>query len=272
MLSKVEISTEQGSTLELPLEAINGYLVKDIEGLDPVKATLVSSSFALMDGEQYQSSRRESRNILMKLGLEEAYSPLTTRELRLQLYRFLMPKSQVRLRFFLTDGPTVDIYGRVESFDSTSFTKEPEAVISLVCHQPDFYSPIPVITSGSTVSDSTENFINYEGSVESGIILTVMPDRDLTSFVVHHRPPDGKMRTLEFSEPLVAGDILRVSTVSGSKYARLTRNALEESILYGISPYSAWIQLFPGSNALRVFSEGAPVPYTIEYTTKFGAI
>jgi Phage tail protein. len=272
MLHKVEISTEQGLTLELPLESLSGYVVKDIEGLDPVKATLVSSSFAMMDGEQYQSSRRESRNILLKLGLESDYSTLTNRELRLQLYKFLMPKSHVRLRFFIEDAPTVDIYGRVESFDSTSFTKEPEAVISLVCHQPDFYSPTPVVIEGLTVSDSTELMVNYEGTVESGLILTVRPDRDLSGFVMHHRPPDGKMRTLEFSEPLAAGDILKLSTVTGGKFARRTREAIEESVLYGVSPYSAWIQLFPGLNALRMFSEGAPVPYTVEYTTKFGGI
>jgi hypothetical protein len=273
MLTKVEISTDQGTTLELPLQdPSTGYLVKSIEGLDPVKATIVSSSFALMDGEQYQSSRRESRNILMKLGLEANYITETTRDLRKRLYSFLMPKSHVRLRFFVEEEPTVEIYGRVESFESPSFTKDPEATISLICHQPDFYNPVSVVLEGDTVADISEFLVSYEGTVESGVVITLTVDRDLADFTVYHRPSDGVTRVLEFVEPLIAGDILKISTISGAKYATRTRAGLTESVLYGVSPYSNWINLFPGPNNLRVYAEGAPVPYTIEYTDKFGGI
>lgn len=277
MLTKVEISTDQGATLELLLgDPSNGYLVKEIEGLDPVKATIVSSSRATMDGEQYQSSRRESRNILLKLGLDADQTTETVRTLRKRLYSYLMPKSNVRLRFHVEEGDgddlIVDIYARVESFDSPSFTKEPEATISLICHQPDFYVPTPVVLSGMTVADSTEFIIDYEGSVETGILISMLLERDLSEFVVHHRPADGSNRSLQFSEPLLAGDILDISTVSGQKGAIRTRGGLPESVLYGVSPYSNWITLFPGPNAIRVYSEGAPVPFLIEYTTKIGAI
>lgn len=273
MLYKVEISTEQGTTLELPLQdQSNGYLVKDIQGLDPVKATIVSSSFALMDGEQYQSSRRESRNILLKLGLEANYTTTTVRELKARLYSFLMPKTLVKLRFFIEDEPTVEIYGRVESFEAPSFTKEPEATISLICHQPDFYIPEPAIFEGLSVSDTSEFLIDYDGTVETGIQFKISPSRDLSSFTIYHRPHDGKIRTLEFSEALIADDVLKINTTAGSKGVYRTRAGLDVSVLYGVSPYSNWINLMTGPNYLRVFAEGEPVPYSLEYTTKLGGI
>lgn len=274
MLYKVEISTEQGATLELPLkDQSNGYLVKDIQGLDPVKATIVSSSFALIDGEQYQSSRRESRNILLKLGLEANYTTNTVRELKARLYSFLMPKSRVLLRFFVEDEPTVEIYGRVESFESPSFTQTPEANISLICHQPDFYIPEPVVINGLTSAEINSEFlIEYYGTVETGLRFTLNANNSVDDFTISHRPSDGMTRTLEFIEPLIRDDVLEINTNSGNKRVYRTRAGAAESILYGVSPYSNWITLMPGPNYLRVDSERVNVPFTIEYTTKLGGI
>ena len=71
LLKTLKVTNSRGFTLDLPLEDISGgFIVKGIEGLGPVKATLVSSSFANMDGEQYHSSRRKARNLIVKLGLD----------------------------------------------------------------------------------------------------------------------------------------------------------------------------------------------------------
>ena len=274
MLYKVEVITEQGATLELPLtDQFNGYLVKDVQGLDPVKATMVSSSFALMDGEQYQSSRRESRNILLKLGLEANYTTNTVRQLKARLYSFLMPKSLVLLRFFIEDEPTVEIYGRVESFEAPSFTQSPEETISLICHQPDFYIPDPVVIEGFTSADIGNEFlIEYSGTVETGIQFVMNVTNWTGDFDIIHRPSDGKTRTLEYDQPLLLGDVLEINTSAGSKRVYRTREGVSESLLYAISPYSNWITLMPGPNYLRVNSERVGVPFTITYTTKLGGI
>ncbi len=99
MLVSLEVITRQFQSLLLPLnEVLNGFAVESIEGLEPVKATLVSSSFAQIDGAQYHSSRREPRNIKLKMGLEPDYVTDSVRDLRHRLYGFLMPKSEVTLR------------------------------------------------------------------------------------------------------------------------------------------------------------------------------
>lgn len=273
MLNKVEVRTDQGNLMTLSLtNPTNGYIVKNIDGLDPVKATMVSSSFAGLEGEQYQSSRRDKRNIVFKLGLEPDYSVNAVRDLRNGLYSFFMPKINVYLRFYMEGLTPFDIVGKVESLDSPLFTKDPEATISILCFDSDFYNPTPVSVSGSTVSTSSTTGISYAGSIETGITLTMNINRSLSEFIVYNTPADNIMQQLSFSSSLVNGDILKISTTPGSKSVRLTRGTSTTSVLYGVSPQSSWISLEPGVNQFRVYAAGAAIPYTIEYTNKYGGL
>lgn len=272
MLELVEVSTKQGKTLSLPLRGANGYLIQDIEGLDPVKASLVSTSFAQVDGEQYQASRREARNIVFKMGLDVSQAYGSVAFLRKRLSSFFPLKAEIKLRFISDEGLTVDIYGIVESFVSPLFSKEPDATISVMCHKPDFVEEGTTTVSGVTTLAPSEWVIPYSGDVETGIILRVMVDRNLWGFTVAHRSSEDKLSSLEFEAELVAGDVVTISTIPGSKGATLTRSSHDSSILYGISPYSNWISLFPGDNHIGIIAEGAGVPYTIEYTTRHGGL
>ena len=276
MLEKVEVLTEQGVLLTLPLQDISqGYSVQNVDGLDPVKAIIVSSTFGQMDGEQYQSARREKRNIILTLGYEPDYVSGTMQDLRKKLYAFFMPKSRVLLRFFQTGEPVVQIYGRVESFDSPKFVKEPLAVISIINFDPDFYNPTPVLLTGNTTPSTIETTHSYPGSVETGILFRLMVNRaNLTEFTIYHRPPDDTLRSLDFATatPLQIGDVISISTIPGNKFVTLTRGGVDTSFLFGVSPQSNWISLFPGDNKLRIYTEGAGIPYQIEYTTKYGGL
>lgn len=273
MLTTVEVRNEQGSVLTLPLRDVSaGYLIKEIEGLNPVKATIVSSDFALMDGARYQSSRREPRNIVMKLGFAPDYVLGTVQELRSRLYGYFMPKSSVNLSFLTNNNPTVDIPGRIESFETALFTQDPEVIVSIMCFNPDFFEPDPVIVAGSTVSDGTLMVIDYLGSVETGIIFRMAVDRVLTEFTLYSSLPDGSLSTFEFAAALTTGDALTLNMLPGSKAASLMRAGVSSSVLYGVAPFANWIKLYPGVNNIRVYSGGAAVPFTIEYTNKFGGL
>lgn len=272
MLTKVEVFTAHGQTLVLPLEySNNGYLIQDIEGLDPVKAVVVSSNFAGQDGEQYQTSRREARNIVFKLELKRGAAE-SVRDLRTRLYSIFSPKSTIRLRFHDDEDGMVDISGVVESCFAPLFVQEPVATISVLCHKPDFYVPTPKFVAGSTVSDSTEIMINYTGSIETGIKFLLDITQDMSEFTIYHRLPDNSLRSLEFNEPLLAGDKLEINTNAGEKSAVLIRAGSHSSVLYGIAPVSHFITLFPGTNYIRVYSEAIPSPFVIEYTDKVGGL
>lgn len=275
MLTHVEVRSDYGTVLTLPMQDItDGFIVEEIEGLDPVPATLVSSSFAQLDGEQFQSAKREKRVLLFKLALAPDFVNMTVQDLRNILYRFFMPKTRVRLRFFSLDHPTVDIEGRVEKFVAPKFQEEPTAGITIVCFNSDFVDLSSVVIPGSSTAGATEVTHNYLGTVETGFLFTLNPNRNVTDFTLYNRAASDELMALDFeiATPIGVGDKLEISTTPGNKYAQVTRGTTVSSILYGVSPRSNWVQLQPGLNRLRVFAEGAAVPYTIAYTPKYGGL
>lgn len=274
MLIEVAVLTRRGQTLTMPLaDDSQGIRVEEIEGLDPVKATLVSTSFANMDGEQHHSSRREARDIKITLGLLPGVSAASVRDIRNYLYGFFMPKSVVTLRFTMSDGLKVDIVTHVEDFGGAMFTDEPKAVIDLRCFDPDFYVPEPVRISSSTTMSTNQTPIDYKGTVETGAQIVMPINRPINAFEIYHRPPDGVLRTMGFQAPMQAGDVLTITTVPGQKSVMVNRVGVGIiSLLYGLSPQSPWLEIQPGLNDFQIYAEGAAIPYTIEYTTKYGGL
>lgn len=274
MFYKVDIRTRSGTLLTLSLEDLSsGFLIKDIAGIDPVDAEIVTSSFAQLDGVQYQASSRGARNIVFKLGYEPDFVNTTVASLRAKLYTFLMPKSFVRMRFYDDLGRTVDTSGYVESFDSPLFAQDPEATISIMCTDPDFIDINGSQFTGTSTSGSTWASLNYEGTVEIGFILSVMVNRTINKFSLKRQLTDGTINTLDLVAPnnLLSGDIVVISTVPGSKYARLKRGSTDSSLLYAVSPQSTWPYLVPGLNLMRVEVSGG-IPYTIDYVKRYGGL
>lgn len=274
MLTGVEVRTIQDNVLALSLDdPTSGFIIEEIDGLDPVKANVVSSSFATMDGEQYQSSRRSLRNIVMKLGLEPDWSTGSVRQLRNRLYDFFMPKSSVSLSFLSDDDdPNVDISGIVESFDAPLFTQDPTVSVSILCFDPDFYDPNILTYNGGTVATVDNIALTYTGTIEAGFIFSLMVNRPISDFTIYNIPPDGVERNMGFVASLVAGDVLEVCTIPGNKYVTLHRAGSDYSLLYSLSAFADWIQLFPGDNLFRVATSGATIPYTLQFLNKYGGL
>lgn len=273
MIELVEVRTVTGDLLSLPLEDVEtGLLVVDIDGLDPVEVTISSSEFASMDGAQYQSSRRATRDITFKFRMEPDYLLETVRDLRKKLYDYFMPKSSVDLRFYLADGLIVDISGRVKNFSAPLFTSDPQATIVIECFNPDFSENSPVEISGETVSSTANTAIDYPGTVQTGFVFTMNVNRSLSEFSLYLQTPDDTISTIDFAANLEDGDVLTISTVRGDKYVKLNRAGVENSLLYGMSSQSTWPFLMPGENEIRVYSEGDPIPYTVTYTSRYGGL
>ncbi len=107
------------------------------------------------------------------------------------------------------------------------FTQEPTVELSILCFDPDFYDPIPVILSGNTTgsASSPETPVLYEGTVDTGIVFKLMPQRLIYEVTIFHRPPNDDLRSLEVDYTLNAGDVLTVTTISGKKSVILTISA-----------------------------------------------
>lgn len=272
MLESIEIRNSQNQSLVLPLwDPENGYFVTEVEGLDPVRANMVTSNVATVDGDQYQSSRRDKRNVILKLGIESVQDK-SVRDLRNSLYAFLMPKTEVNLRFFDTEAIPVGIQGRVETFTAPLFTREPHADVSILCFNPDFQAVDSTVFNGETTSSFEENDLFYDGSVSTGFQFQMDFQRSVDAFVIYQTGGDNILRTMEINYPFVSGDVVKIGTTPGNKSVILNRGGVDQSILYSKSQGSVWGELTPGSNRVRVYAEGAAIDYSITYKSRFGGL
>lgn len=277
-IDKVEVTNSQGNLLTLSMEDIsNGYIIEDIGGLGPVKATIVSSSFATMDGQQEQASSRDIRNITIQLGYVPDFTiDQTVRTLRSRLYQFFMTKMKINLVFYMTDGLVVEIEGRVETCEPAIFTREPQMDISIVCFNPDLVDPTPVsMHDVFTTTDTEGSPVVVAGSVETGLTsLTftapiALPD----GFTIYHTTPAGDLRTMVVSAPLELNDVVNICTIKGQKSITVTRTGTTSSLMYAVSPLSTWVLLEPGENQLYLSaSETDPAPVLIDFHNRYGGL
>lgn len=273
MLNKVEITNSRGNVLSLPIEEDDGpYQVASIEGLEPIKATLVSTSYAGTDGENFQSAKLPARNIKFQIDLDPDFDPKTYTDLRRDLYRFLMPKFQITMRFYLTSGLFLDIIGIVEEFNSPLFEEDPTVSISVMCYQPDFIDARMITVEGNTVASLINTEIDYPGTVQSGTVLTLHVNRAVSGFTIYNSDEGGNLYQLDFTGDLISGDELVVSSLRGNKGITLTRATVSSSFLYGRSPQSSWIEFMEGLNQFRVYAIGDPIPYDLTYVVRYGGL
>lgn len=279
MISQVVVTNAAGSVLTFDLYDVNnGYALEKVEGLDPVKATIVSSSYASLDGGAFQNAKNDPRNIKLTIGLEPNYTDQTVQSLRQGLYAFLMPKSKVSLQFYddLTGLNSADIVGYVESFEGPLFTDVPEVNISILCFDPDFVAHDETVFSSNSSADGTTYVtLTYDGTVDSGFVFKLDVNRTLAELTIKRLAPDGtyKIMTFAFSTNLVSGDDLYVSTIPGNKYVEKEVAGVRAPILYSLSRQSEWITLEPGANQINVdTAAGASIPYTITYNDRFGGL
>lgn len=273
MLTEVQATSAQGSLLSLPLgEVTSGIYIKEIEGLDPVKATIVTSNFPNSTGETYQASKREARDIKLKLGLEPDYISEEPKDVRRRLYQFFMPRTMVDLKITDSDNLVVDISGMIESFEAPLFVQEPEALVTIRCFDSDFVNEDLVSINGNSVSNTLDTTIEYEGSVETGFEFYFLLNRNLDAFSIYNTMPNGQFRQMDISWPLLNGDQVNVITTPGDKRIQLVRSGVTSSLLYAKSPQSSWIDLYPGTNLFRVYATGAAIPYSLYYSNRYGGL
>lgn len=278
MLTMVEITNYSGGILRLPIQdASAGYVVRDVEGLSPVKATLTSSTMAQEDGAQPQHAARTTRNILLKIGLESDYVTNDVQSLRSSLYDYFMPKANIKIGVYLDNALYAITFGQVESFDNVLFSADPEVDISVICYDPDFYAPSAISLNMNTSADTNATTISYNGSSDAGVLFKLNVNATITSggnISIYNTQPDGTIQVISISNlpTMISGDVLTVNTVPGAKAVTLTRAGAVYSLLSYMDPASNWIILTKGDNSFRAFYSGTPIPCTVAYTTKYGAI
>lgn len=278
MLERVDFITSHGQELSLTIGDVStGIIITEIAGLDPAKATLVSTSFAQRDGTVHQAARRESRDIIVRMALDSRFSGTSVSELRRLLYSTFMSKTQIRITFHSSDMSLVTIDGIVEDVVSPRFTKEPTFAMQVRCDNPDFIDPIPVVGSGEAYSSSMiMKTVDYQGTVESGLEFEIDIDGvgEAVGFTIQQKTPSGAVKNLAFNAQIQSLDTIVINTHPGQKSVIRQRAGSPTSILYGIDPQSHWPILEPGVNEIGIRVSGGTYQsyYEYKYHTRYGAL
>lgn len=275
MIKSITVTNYLGQSLKLELRfpEKSGFLIQEITGLGPPKATINSTELVTGDGVNYNSSRVGARNIVISLKFLELP---TIEEVRQLSYKYFPIKKQVSL-LVETDERVCTISGYIESNEPSIFTKKSGTQISIICPDPYFYSVIsstkvfagldplfefPFSNESSAedlilfgnVKDKTEDIIGYPGDVDVGVVMTIVSTgtvRNVYIFNVHTREKmfidTTRLETLT-GHVIIEGDIIEISTVVGNKYITLLRDGIITNILNCLSRDSDWPRLTKGNN------------------------
>ena len=274
----VVVGDGSSGTLTVQLGDVSGGInLENIDGLDPVKATLTSSNYALQAGAILQSVRRETRNIVIKLGIIPDPTTQTVSSIKKKIYSIFREGTQIFMKFYEDDPDTpvsdgYQIHGWVETCTGPIFTQEPEVNISVMCFDPDFFDSEIVNVTGLTTGDLAATPVEYVGTTETGVTFTLNVNRTLGEFQINQVDPDGNTWSMDVVALFQTGDVVTISTVPGNKSVDILRAGVTIPSVYAVSPQSTWIQLSPGSNTIRFTASGDPIPASLSYQNRFGSV
>jgi Phage tail protein len=251
--------------------------VRNITGLDPVKASVGTSPYGSVDGASYVGSSVLSRNIVLTLHPNPNWDTWTYESLRRLLYSYFMPKRATRLVFLSDDLIPVEISGIVESVAVNPFSKDPEVVVSIICPDPYFVSVDPTVVTGQTVRSGGEAIVvEYNGTIETGMHVTVtwvedpvpgdigiqIGDPLLTYFATHANVNASKY--FEVSSLPMRKFVQNVEIGSGIITNLLSKVHIQEG--------SSWPTLQPGENEFSVVTDQGVQDFELTYYERFGGL
>lgn len=270
---------------EIELTHKNDYKVTSITGLNPPGATISTSTVAGFDGERYNSSRLNKRNVVITVVINENVAENLN-----EFNKLLLPKRYLKISY---KTPTRNVYieGYTESFVYDHFNKKVSCQISVICPNPFwraqeseeetlsptidlFEFPFSIPKEGIAFSEyvgSKMGYIENLGNIEAGIQIDIEAlKRVLNPFVVNVTTGQRMKLNIEIYE----GDHIIINTERGNKSITLERNSELYNALNNLADGSEWIQLLPGSNRFNYDADyGADnMKLYIKYPTLYGGV
>lgn len=278
MIKAVTITNHLGESIRLDLfdPDSSGFVIKSIEGLGPVKANVNFTELATNDGAIDNSSRLESRNIVMTL----IFLPNPTiEETRLLSYKYFPIKRNINF-LIETDSRVCETIGRVETNEPKIFSMQEGCQISIMCPSSYFYSagenginhtlfygsePLfefpfsneslteKIIEFGN-IENRTEGTVYYDGDAEVGITIKIHAIGEAEGIAIYNiktreimRIDDEKLKNI-LGSGIQAGDDITITTSKGLKGITILRGGITTNILNVLGKPIKWFQLSKGDN------------------------
>lgn len=262
-------------TMELAKPENSGFIVKEITGLGPSKATISTTALATTDGAVFNGSRLEPRNIVLTLDMSLAAD---AEELRQLTYKYFPIKKYLTFGIE-TKERKLEAYGYVESNEPSIFSSGETAQISIVCPDPYFYSAsgknVTVFSGISpmfefpfsneslsenllemgAITHKQENTVVYTGDASVGVTITIHAiGDDVKNITIYNSRTREMMRVntdlikTMTGEAFRTGDDIIICTKRGMKSVTLLRAGTTTNILNALARDSSWFQLSKGDN------------------------
>lgn len=251
--------------------------VRNITGLDPVKASVNTSPLGSVDGESYVGSSVLGRNIVLTLHPNPDWDTWSFESLRRLLYSYFMPKSLSRLVFNSDDLVPVEIFGIVESVEVNMFSKDPELLVSIICPDPHFSAVDPTVITGQTIREGgLVSLVEYNGTIETGmrVKVTSVTAPDPTDIAIQIGDP-----TLTYFATEAEVDSTTYFEVSSFPTRKYVQNVeIGSGIITNLLPKvhtqegSAWPLLQPGENEFAVVTDQGVQDWELIFYERFGGL
>lgn len=247
---------------ELELTHKEDYKVTSITGLNPPGATISTSTVAGFDGERYNSSRLNKRNVVIAVVINENVAKNLD-----EFNKLLLPKRYLKISY-ATKEKNVYIEGYIESFEYDHFSNKVKCQISVTCPKPYWRAQDAEVTKMSPVVDlfefpfsipaegiafseyvgSMSEYITNQGNVETGVLIDIEATKKVKNPLIVNATTGQQMKLLIMIDE---GDHITINTERGNKSIILERNGEKNNVLNTLDDTSEWIRLAPGSNRIN---------------------
>lgn len=250
--------------------------IRNIDGLDPVNASVNTSPFGSTDGTSYTGSSVLSRNIVLTVHPNPDWDEWSYESLRRLLYSYFMPKRPLRLVFFSDDIVPVEITGIVESVSANQFSKDPELIVSVICPDPYFTAVNPEVITGQAVRSggAVEN-IAYDGTVEAGIHVQLFHAADPAPSSIGIQVGDPAIAYFSIAASVDPTKYFEMNSLPMQKFVQnvtLSSGVITNLLSKIVKEGSTWPLLQPGENSFSVITDKGAQDWELRYFERFGGL
>jgi phage-related protein len=249
--------------------------IRNIEGLEPVKASVNTSLFGSVDGAAYTGSSVSSRNIVLTIHPNPDWHTWKYEDLRKLIYSYFMTKKPVRLVFYSDEDSPVEIFGIVESVDNSIFSKDQEFNVSVICPDPYFTSLDPKVITGQSIrSGGAPRVVTYNGSVETGIRVKVSFSSGAAPTTIGIQVGDPKVSYFNVTATVGSTLYVDMSSVAMQKYIQNVSigSGVITNLLSKMQEGSKWPLFEHGDNNFSVITDQGVQDWELSFYERFGGL
>ncbi len=262
----LKVENSKGYVLELTDNEEN-YQITNIEGLDPPKADINTSSYANNDGFSFNGSKIKDREIVITMKING-----DVEENRLKLYKYFRIKEWCKI-YYKSELRDVFIEGYVQTMDAPKFTQNTTAQISILCPDPyfkdveimvqsiskiikKFVFPFSIDMKEPTIVSEVElekisNIVN-DSETETGLMINILFMGTVNKLEIRNIDT-GKNIIIDYE--FKKNDKLIINCNRGNKTVILTRDAVKYNLIPFIRKGYTFFQLEMGDNQFSFLAD-----------------